>query len=148
MRPRRQPSSGGIMHAGSAAKRRAVPVVAARAALAAFGILVLGAPARAENLDAGKSPAALFASNCSACHRSPKGLAKDSSPRAIADFLRQHYTTGPETAAQLAAYLAGAGADPQRTKQGREAERPGRPGGERRSRPAEAGAPPHDDRFP
>ena len=61
--------------------------------------------ASAENLDAGKSAAALFSSNCTACHKSPAGLAKGNGARSVADFLRQHYTTGSETANALAAYV-------------------------------------------
>ena len=37
-------------------------------------LLVLGAPLRAqENLDFGKTPAQLFASDCAICHKSPQG---------------------------------------------------------------------------
>jgi hypothetical protein len=60
--------------------------------------------AQAENLDAGKSPAALFAASCSACHSSPRGLAKDRGS-GLTSFLQEHYTSGPQTAASLAAYL-------------------------------------------
>ncbi len=35
-------------------------------------LLVLGAPLRAqENLDSGKTPAQLYASDCAVCHKSP-----------------------------------------------------------------------------
>src|SRR5205085_8775619 len=69
-------------------------------------IAALGAgTASAENLDAGKSAAALFSSNCTACHKTPAGLAKGNGARSVADFLRQHYTTGTETANVLAAYV-------------------------------------------
>ena len=87
---------------------------ARRHALFAVGrylLLVLGvcawgpAPSRAEDLERGKSGPAIFAADCSACHRSAQGLAYGMSPSALMDLLRQHYTTGPAPANQLAAYL-------------------------------------------
>ena len=54
-------------------------------------------------------PRKTFASNCSACHKSPQGLAKSGQ---VAGFLRQHYTTGPEMSAAMAAYLVAAGSAP------------------------------------
>jgi hypothetical protein len=69
-------------------------------------------PAAAQNLDEGKSPAQLFAGNCSACHKTPQGLGTGRSVGALAGFLRQHYTTGASSAAALAAYVAGAGPAP------------------------------------
>ena len=56
-----------------------------------------------------RDAAKTFASNCSACHKSPQGLAKSGQ---VAGFLRQHYTTGPEMSAAMAAYLVAAGAAP------------------------------------
>src|SRR5437588_11316747 len=56
-----------------------------------------------------RDAAKTFASNCSACHRSPQGLAKSGQ---IAGFLRQHYTTGAEMSAAMAAYLVAAGNAP------------------------------------
>ena len=53
-----------------------------------------------------RDAAKTFASNCSACHKSPQGLAKSGQ---VAGFLRQHYTTGPEMSAAMAAYLVAAG---------------------------------------
>jgi hypothetical protein len=73
--------------------------------IAAFG----AAPAHAQDFSAGKTAAQLFASDCSACHKSPAGLAKGQSASALTSFLREHYTTKAESAAVLAAYLAGAG---------------------------------------
>ena len=69
----------------------------------------LSGPAVAQDFSAGKTAAQLFASDCSACHRSPAGLAKGQSTGALASFLREHYTTKPESASALAAYVAGAG---------------------------------------
>ena len=40
-----------------------------------IGALTVG-PAQAQNLDQDKSGAKLFATNCTDCHRSPRGLAK------------------------------------------------------------------------
>src|SRR4051812_17743018 len=51
----------------------------------------------------------VFATTCSACHKSPQGLAKSGQ---VAGFLRQHYTTGPEMSAAMAAYLVAAGSAP------------------------------------
>jgi hypothetical protein len=65
--------------------------------------------AAAQDFSAGKTAAQLFASDCSACHKSPAGLAKGQSAGALASFLREHYTTKPESASALAAYVAGAG---------------------------------------
>ena len=58
----------------------------------------------------------IFASTCSACHKSPQGLAKSGQ---VAGFLRQHYTTGPEMSAAMAAYLVAAGSAPAKKDSGR-----------------------------
>ena len=73
------------------------------------GLAVCGAgvPVHAQsNLDAGKSPAQIFAGTCNACHRSPREIKRTS-----AAFLREHYTTGAREAAAMAAYLASVGSD-------------------------------------
>ena len=67
----------------------------------------LATPADAQNLDAGKTPAQIFADTCSACHRRAQELR-----RASTGFLRSHYTTGQAEAASMASYLAGLPADP------------------------------------
>src|SRR5262249_12444985 len=67
------------------------------------------APAAAQDFTAGKTAAQLFASDCSACHKSPAGLAKGHSAGSLTSFLREHDPTKPESAAALAAYLASAG---------------------------------------
>jgi hypothetical protein len=56
-----------------------------------------------------KNAPKIFANTCSACHKSPQGLAKSGG---TASFLRQHYTTGPEMSAAMASYLAAAGNAP------------------------------------
>src|SRR5258708_2031970 len=78
-----------------------------------ISIFVLGlatafasASAPAQDLTAGKTPAQLFRPDCAECHRSPSGLAKTRDVRALADFLREHYTTKSETAGALAAYVS------------------------------------------
>lgn len=65
-------------------------------------------PARAEDLTAGKTPAQLFRSDCSACHHSPNGLVRErGNARGLAAFLSDHYTTNTESAVALAAYVSG-----------------------------------------
>lgn len=89
---------------------------------------LFAARAGAESLEAGKSAAALFGLNCAACHSSPHELAKGVDPNSLADFLRQHYTSGPETASEMAAYLNGLTGGPHRatSKQpGHESDGPG-----------------------
>jgi hypothetical protein len=66
------------------------------------------------NLDAGKTPAQIFAGTCNACHRSPREIR-----RTNAAFLREHYTTGTREAAAMAAYLASVGSDPDAVRQRR-----------------------------
>lgn len=68
-------------------------------------------PAQAQDLDRGKSPAQVFSSNCTACHRGPQGLSKAGDVRATAGFLLQHYTTSAESAGAIAAYLVAVGGD-------------------------------------
>jgi hypothetical protein len=73
------------------------------AIIAALG-LVKGVEAQ-ESLDRGKSPAQLFASDCSVCHKSPQGLAKAGGLLGLDSFLRTHYTASRESASAIAAYL-------------------------------------------
>jgi hypothetical protein len=68
-----------------------------------------------DNIDAGKSPAQIFADTCSACHRRPQEL-----KRVSAGFLRQHYTPGPAAAAAMATYLGQVGSDPRAVEQRQE----------------------------
>src|SRR2546428_13561358 len=74
-----------------------------------IGCLTAGV-ARAENLDAGKSPSQIFSNTCSACHKSPRGLLKSVSSSSLPGFLRQHYTTGTDMASVLSSYLISNGA--------------------------------------
>jgi hypothetical protein len=101
-------------------KSREVLIVAARGwqLLGLGAILALGGgAAQAENLDAGKPAPALFAATCAACHSSPRGLAKDRGSGSLASFLQEHYTSGPQSAASLAAYLIANPGTPARGKQ-------------------------------
>jgi hypothetical protein len=76
--------------------------------LAAVPALALAVgTAFAQDLAAGKTPAQLFASDCSACHHSPQGLGKKYNTGLLTGFLRAHYTTTPETAGSLAKYVMG-----------------------------------------
>jgi hypothetical protein len=74
--------------------------------------------AQAQNLEAGKSPSQIFASTCTACHKSPRGLLKTIPPGSLPGFLRQHYTTSPDMATVLSSYLVSNGAaDPRSSGQ-------------------------------
>ena len=72
--------------------------------LAAAAVLT-ATVAAAQNLDAGKSPAKLFADGCTTCHRSPRGLAKGRFTLTLSWFLKDHYATSSDSAKVLAAYL-------------------------------------------
>ncbi|WP_407154226.1 cytochrome C [Bradyrhizobium sp. STM 3557] len=67
--------------------------------------LLAGAVARAENLDAGKSGARLFAESCTTCHRSARGLAKGRFRLTLYLFLQQHYASSSDSASALTSYL-------------------------------------------
>ncbi|MEA2990766.1 MAG: hypothetical protein QOG83_3477 [Alphaproteobacteria bacterium] len=71
--------------------------------------VLLAAPAITQNIDAGKSPAQIFADTCAGCHRSAGALKRTSQ-----NFLRAHYTTGSQEAAAMANYLAGVPGEPKR----------------------------------
>lgn len=58
-----------------------------------------------ENLDAGKSGAQLFASNCAICHKSPRSLTKVGGLFGAENFLKEHYTSSGATASKIADYL-------------------------------------------
>ena len=81
-----------------------------RAFALTIGLLAALAPAVAgaqTNIDQGKSASQIFANACAECHKSVAALRKGKSAAAIAEFLREHYTTGPQQAASLAAYVVG-----------------------------------------
>jgi len=68
-------------------------------------VILTGPAASQERLDRGKTPAQLFASDCSPCHKSPQGLAKSGGLFGLDGFLREHYTASRESAAAIANYL-------------------------------------------
>jgi hypothetical protein len=74
----------------------------------AVGVLALGiaGPALAqENIDAGKTPAELYAQDCAICHKTSHGLSRAGGLFGLQNFLREHYTASKESAAAIAAYL-------------------------------------------
>ncbi len=68
-----------------------------------FGVLAC-APARAENLDQGKSGQKLFADTCATCHKSAKGLTKRGY-LTLYFFLKDHYVSDSTSAWALTSYL-------------------------------------------
>src|SRR5579863_168126 len=87
-------------------------------------LCALAAPARAQNIDEGKSAAQLYAATCSACHKNPSALAKGRFRATLASFLQDHYTTGMGEAWALAGYLASVDAGPPRAKPKQARKRP------------------------
>src|ERR1700760_1916991 len=80
--------------------------------LYAFGLFagLLPAVCHAQtSIDAGKSPSEIFSTVCATCHKSARGLANGRGTSGLATFLAEHYTSGKDQAAQLAAYVMGAG---------------------------------------
>src|SRR6201996_6333558 len=98
--------------------------MSSRALILATVMLLVGclaaerALAQATNLEAGKSPAQIFAGTCNACHKAPRGLSKTVPASSLSSFLRQHYTTSPEMAGVLASYLISNGASDTRLSGG------------------------------
>jgi hypothetical protein len=78
----------------------------------AIGLFVGLLPATVQaqtNIDQGKSPAEIFATDCATCHKSARGLANGRGSSGLASFLVEHYTASKDQAAALAAYVMGAG---------------------------------------
>lgn len=103
-------------------------------ALGFAALVITGAANAQDNLDQGKTPAQIFASDCAMCHKSPQGLSKAGGLFGLSSFLRQHYTASRETAAAMAAYVEQvdrASAPAQRKAQPRRAAR-----GDQTSKPA------------
>lgn len=73
--------------------------------VAALMLVFTGAAAAQENLDQGKTPAQLYASDCAICHKTPNGMAKSAGAFGLQAFLRVHYTASKEAAAAIAAYV-------------------------------------------
>ena len=70
-------------------------------------VVPISAQAQQTNLDQGKSASQIFAGSCAECHKAAHGLAKGKSAGTVAEFLLEHYTTGRDQAASLAAYVVG-----------------------------------------
>jgi hypothetical protein len=98
--------------------------------------------AQATNLEAGKSPSQIFAGTCTACHKAPRGLLKTVPGSSLQSFLRQHYTTSPEMASLLAAFLISNGAADTRYGAGQP-----KPGKDEKLEARPVGAPEQLDRF-
>jgi hypothetical protein len=67
--------------------------------------LTAGRAVAQDNFDAGKTPAQLFANDCSGCHKSPAGLSKAPGLFGLESYLREHYTASRQAAAAIAGYL-------------------------------------------
>ena len=87
--------------------RRRGPVIGTVAAVA-FAMFPTMALAQV-NIDQGKSAADIFSSVCTACHKTPRGLAAGKNSLMLSAFLREHYTASSDQASALAAYVLGAG---------------------------------------
>jgi outer membrane biosynthesis protein TonB len=73
---------------------------------AAMLAVSIAMPAAAqENIDAGKTPAELYAQDCAICHKTAQGLSQAGGIFGLPSFLREHYTASKESAAAIAAYL-------------------------------------------
>jgi hypothetical protein len=122
---------------GSCVFRHLPPLVGL---FAACGFVLCAAPALAQvNIDQGKSAAEMFSGDCATCHKSAKGLANGRSSGALAGFLREHYTSGPQQAAALAAYVLGAGSGPAPTANLKPGTGPGTAPGEPKTSDAKPG---------
>jgi len=89
---------------GAAHCGRALLALVQPGVLAAL-LLISISGATAENLDAGKTGARLFADSCASCHRTPRGLAKGRFRLTLYLFLQQHYTSSSDSASALSSYL-------------------------------------------
>jgi mono/diheme cytochrome c family protein len=92
--------------------RPVAPGIGLLAALVPAMVLVPSGVRAQTDIDQGKSPAQIFASDCAACHKAPKGLGNGKNSLTLSAFLREHYTASREQAAALAAYVLGAGSGP------------------------------------
>ena len=90
---------------GGGAGVRVMSAVDRRFLLLTIILALIGGPARAQNLDQGKSGATLFAATCADCHHSSRGLAKGRLSWTLSHFLQQHYTSSAASAQTLTAYL-------------------------------------------
>jgi hypothetical protein len=98
---------------------------------AALALFIGGQAAAQEDLDSGKTPAQLYASNCAICHKTPHGLSKAGGAFGLQSFLREHYTASRQAAAAIAAYVDAVDRGPP----------PPERGPKRAAKPKEAGKP-------
>jgi hypothetical protein len=82
-------------------------------AVVVLAVWAAGSAAAQENLDKGKAPDQLYASDCAICHKSPRGLAKGVGRFGLENFLREHYTASRESAAVISAYLRAVDSQPE-----------------------------------
>ena len=97
--------SGGTREGGYDLRGVMATILRGRILFALGVAAVLSGAARAENLDAGKSGARLFADSCATCHRSAKGLTKGRFRLTLYFFLQQHYASNSSSAWELSSYL-------------------------------------------
>jgi hypothetical protein len=102
-----------------------------------IGCLTAVAVRAVENLEAGKSPAQIFAGTCNACHKSPRGLLRSVPASSLSGFLRQHYTTSSDMANVLASYLVSNGATDTRVQKDAKEGKQGKEGKQEARAPAE-----------
>lgn len=76
-----------------------------RVSIAVLAVWFAGTAGAQENLDRGKTPAQLFASDCAICHKTVNGLSKNAGLFGLDSFLREHYTASRESAAAISAYI-------------------------------------------
>lgn len=81
-------------------------VVGHRWPIAIILVALAGGTAQArEDLDRDQFGAKLFATTCTNCHRSPRGLTMGRVSWTLSNFLQQHYTSGSASAQKLTSYL-------------------------------------------
>lgn len=108
---------------------------------AILALFFAGQAGAQENLDSGKTPAQLFASDCAICHKTPSGLSKPGNARGgllgLQGFLREHYTASREAAVAIAAYVQAAdrGAPPAEHKRSAKPKENAKPGESQASKP-------------
>lgn len=78
-----------------------------RQAVVVLALIGVAPAAAQENLYANKTPAQIFATDCSMCHKQAQSLAKAGGPLGlgIESFLRSHYTASRESAGLMARYI-------------------------------------------
>jgi len=72
-----------------------------------LGAMCRGLGRGAGKLGAGQDRRPTLRIQCATCHKSPQSVTKTTAVFGLESFLREHYTTNPEAAAAIAAYLKG-----------------------------------------